>query len=110
MIIDKKCTCGSKSTGDTTIRCCNLCGLPMPNEPWHFNLDENIFSQVEKPVLNKMLQERANGGLKKIEEFKPCLSPEHQPPSHIVLSPGKYEYTCPACGEKTVFTVPSITW
>lgn len=60
--------------------------------------------------VSRMLQERANGGLKKIEEFKPCLSPEHQPPSHIVLSPGKYEYTCPACGEKTVFTVPSITW
>ena len=51
MIIDKKCTCGSKSTGNTTIRCCNLCGLPIPNEPWHFNLDENIFSQVEKPVM-----------------------------------------------------------
>lgn len=50
MIIDKKCTCGSKSTGNTTIRCCNLCGLPLPNEPWHFNLDENIFSRVEKPV------------------------------------------------------------
>lgn len=50
MIIDKKCTCGNKSTGNTTIRCCNLCGLPLPNEPWHFNLDENIFSRVEKPV------------------------------------------------------------
>ncbi len=66
MIIDKKCTCGSKSTGDTTIRCCNLCGLPMPNEPWHFNLDENIFSQVEKPVMpNEVLA----GGLTK-ELFK----------------------------------------
>lgn len=56
MIIDKKCTCGNKSTGNTTIRCCNLCGLPLPNEPWHFNLDENIFSRVGKPV------KPANGG------------------------------------------------
>lgn len=65
MIIDKKCTCGSKSTGDTTIRCCNLCGLPMPNEPWHFNLDENIFSQVEKPV---MPNEVLDGGLTEEEQ------------------------------------------
>lgn len=64
MIIDKKCTCGSKSTGNTTIRCCNLCGLPLPNEPWHFSLDENIFSRVEKPV------KPANGDtIKIINEF-----------------------------------------
>lgn len=37
MIIDKK----------TTIRCCNLCGLPLPNELWHLNLDENIFSPMD---------------------------------------------------------------
>ena len=35
----------------------------------------------------------------------PCLDCEHNPPSMIVLSPGKYEYICPTCGHKTVFTV-----
>ncbi len=29
------CTCGEVSPGSTTIRCCNLCGLPLPDEPWH---------------------------------------------------------------------------
>ena len=44
MIINKKCDCGNKSTGNTTIRCCNLCGLPIPTGPWHFNLAEDIFN------------------------------------------------------------------
>ncbi len=44
--------------------------------------------------------------LKKIKEAKvPCLSSEHNPPSHIVLEAGTYEYICPACGEKQVFEV-----
>jgi len=39
----------------------------------------------------------------------PCISMEHYPPTQIFLQPGRYEYTCPSCGKKTVFTVPSIT-
>lgn len=27
-----------------------------------------------------------------------CRHPEHNPPGHIVLQPGVYEYTCPGCG------------
>lgn len=50
MIIYKKCSCGNNSIGNTTIRCCNLCGLPLPTEPWHFNLPDNIFSPVEPEV------------------------------------------------------------
>ena len=34
-----------------------------------------------------------------------CLSTEHNPPSHIVLQPGTHTYECPACGQKTTFTV-----
>lgn len=34
-----------------------------------------------------------------------CRWPEHNPPMHIVLSPGTYEHTCDKCGKKTVFTV-----
>ena len=49
------------------------------------------------------------GGLRKIADAKPpCLSPEHNPPSHISLPPGTYEHTCPACGETTTFEVPMI--
>jgi len=38
-----------------------------------------------------------------------CLSPEHFPPSYIVLEAGEYEYVCPQCGCVTNFTVPMIT-
>ena len=48
--------------------------------------------------------------LKKIADMpKPCLHPEHNPPTMIVLEPGTYEYTCPGCGEKTTFVVPQVT-
>ena len=36
-----------------------------------------------------------------------CQSPEHNPPSHIVLEPGTWEHTCPACGKKLIFTIPA---
>lgn len=56
-----------------------------------------------------MYSNKLPSGLRKIEDVEyPCLSREHIPPSHIVLKPGKYEYTCPACGERTVFTVPAV--
>lgn len=35
-----------------------------------------------------------------------CRSPEHFPPSMIVLPPGLYEHECPACGAKERFRVP----
>lgn len=46
-------------------------------------------------------------GLKKIADLPkpPCRSPKHLPPTHIALPPGVYEYTCPACGGKSSFTV-----
>lgn len=50
--------------------------------------------------------------LKKLKEFGHqdiCRHPEHNPPSMIVLKPGVYEHTCPACGKKRTFTVPLIT-
>lgn len=47
--------------------------------------------------------------LKKLADApKPCLSREHNPPSHMVYEPGTWEWTCPSCGKKTVFTVPRI--
>ena len=34
-----------------------------------------------------------------------CTSREHDPPSHIVLSPGTHTWKCPACGKETTFYV-----
>ena len=49
---------------------------------------------------------------KKLEETnwntKTCKHPEHNPPSHIVLDPGNYEYTCPACLKTTIITIPIL--
>ena len=39
---------------------------------------------------------------------KPCNSPRHNPPAHIVLSPGTYEYICPDCGHRIEFVVPYV--
>lgn len=58
----------------------------------------------------KQLEDWSKGGLKQLEKFNPCTSPSHNPPSHIVLTPGKYEYTCPQCGYKTIFIVPAIVY
>jgi hypothetical protein len=43
------------------------------------------------------------------EPRMPCASPEHNPPSHIYLEAGHYEYECPACGQKTEFRVSNPT-
>lgn len=39
----------------------------------------------------------------------PCMSDEHFPPSMMAIGPGTWEWTCPACGKKTVFTVPGAS-
>ncbi len=39
------------------------------------------------------------------EEEKICTNPEHNPPTMIVLPPGKHTYQCPSCGKITEFTV-----
>ena len=43
---------------------------------------------------------------------KPCLHPQHLPPSHISLPAGNYEHTCPACKRTTQFHVdaPFMEW
>lgn len=40
---------------------------------------------------------------------EPCRSPEHSPPSHIVLKPGVHTWECPVCKQRTVFSVPEVT-
>lgn len=49
---------------------------------------------------------------RKIRDITPqqgCTDPEHEPPSHMVFTPGEFEHECPGCGKKTRFTVPLIT-
>lgn len=41
---------------------------------------------------------------------RPCLHPTHNPPMHIVLEPGLYEHTCPACGKSQRFSVVRPVW
>lgn len=40
---------------------------------------------------------------------KICRHPEHEPPTHIVLRPGKHVYQCPSCKEQQILNVPEIT-
>ena len=47
-------------------------------------------------------------GLRRIRELEPyetCTDPRHDPPKHIYLGPGVYEYVCPSCGHRREFTV-----
>lgn len=40
-----------------------------------------------------------------------CSHPEHNPPMHIVIPPGKrMRHVCPACGKETVVEPLQITW
>ncbi len=37
-----------------------------------------------------------------------CISKEHNPPNNIYLTPGVYRWTCPECGQTTIFTITGI--
>lgn len=39
------------------------------------------------------------------ETMRPCRNPSHNPPTHMVLAPGRYRHTCPGCGVATEFSV-----
>ena len=67
---------------------------------------------IKKQYLKKMNEEYIKkGNLDKLEELEcPCLSREHNPPSHMVLKPGKYKWTCPSCGKEQIFYVQGFMW
>lgn len=72
---------------------------------------ESLYDRVIEPSEAMEQLKSLNSGFKKIEDVEPpCLCPEHNPPMHIVLAPGKYEYTCPSCGKVTIVNVPLITY
>ncbi len=37
---------------------------------------------------------------------QPCMHPEHNPPSHMVLQPGLHVWVCPGCGQEQQIVVP----
>jgi hypothetical protein len=37
-----------------------------------------------------------------------CRHPEHNPPTGVVLAPGRHTYQCPSCKAETAFTVDGI--
>lgn len=52
------------------------------------------------------------GGFRNIKDYvkeSVCLDSAHNPPGHIALPPGLWEYTCPSCGHVTTLDVPLIT-
>jgi hypothetical protein len=61
---------------------------------------------------------KCKGGFRKIGDLpedmawrhQTCFHPEHNPPGHIVLKPGLYEYTCPGCGRSVMIRIPEIRW
>lgn len=45
--------------------------------------------------------------IKKIADVpQPCIHPEHYFPNMIVLPPGIYEHSCPACGATQIVHIP----
>lgn len=39
-----------------------------------------------------------------------CLDPEHAPPMHLWIPPGKqYRHICPSCGHEVVMRAPQVT-
>lgn len=44
------------------------------------------------------------------EEEIVCTSPYHNPPLHVMLAPGRYQYECPVCWKRTEVTVPGVTF
>ena len=60
-----------------------------------------------KEELEEVKARQKFGGFEKLDSLSdPCRSPEHRPPSHVVLEPGTYRYTCPVCGDITPVYVP----
>lgn len=75
------------------------------------NQVENYQQSTAQALNLHNVSSSAKGGLRKIKDAEqPCLHPEHNPPMHIYLTAGTYEYTCPCCGKVTTFTVPLITF
>lgn len=62
------------------------------------------------PMTIDTLNDNIDKIMKEIEN-KQCMSPEHNPPTHLYIPPGEsYTHVCPACGKETVLRSPNITF
>lgn len=61
---------------------------------------------------NKMYDQKPEHG--RFEDIKDwtkvvCRDPNHQPPSHICVPPGKqYRHICPTCSTETLVQIPGV--
>ena len=111
----------------STAFCCEKTGWNNRNIIMKETIFENINTAINKSDDQERLRESYkkmlnfttstsinSGGFKKIEDkawdLHPCRHPDHNPPSHISLPNGTYEYTCPACGNVTIVGVSSPTF
>lgn len=45
------------------------------------------------------------------EKKFPCMSPYHNPPTHLYIPPGETKiHVCPSCGKKTEMHGSAISW
>jgi len=50
------------------------------------------------------------GGFFDLEKMKICSHPEHNPPAHLYIPPGKgYIHICPSCQNEVKLIPPQIT-
>ena len=83
-------------------------------------MEQNLTRQGEQLLSSTKLYgndetPKHKGGFRKIDGGKTpwnkeCHHPEHNPPGHIVLQPGAYEYECPGCGRISHINVPAYNW
>jgi len=49
-------------------------------------------------------------GFEDIPVQEQCRHPEHNPPTHLYIPPGKrYRHVCPGCGQERVIQPPQIS-
>lgn len=72
----------------------------------------NIQKQKQKRMINeKENQEKPQGGFFDLPKWNQCKHPEHNPPCHLYIPPGKgYIHVCPCCGEKTTIIPQQISF
>lgn len=50
---------------------------------------------------------KRESGFEDLDEEQPCIHPEHNPPTHLFIPPGKqYRHVCPGCEREVVLRSP----
>ncbi len=55
------------------------------------------------------MSDKKESGFEDDQRQTPCVSSQHNPPSHMVIPPGKvYRHVCPSCGREVILRPPFI--